>query len=93
MGFDDLYSSPGIFVPVMKTLAFWFVLCECISFIRTLGTHNNKIIKLHHVTHTHSISTDISLIVKSRQEISLFRTRSNSFTDCASRVTSTVLHG
>ena len=26
----------------------------CISFIRTLGTHNKQIIKLHHVTHTHS---------------------------------------
>ena len=67
--------------------------CGCISFIRTLGTHNKHIIKLHHVTHTHSISADISLIVKSRSEIALFRTRSNSFTNCASRVTSTVLHG
>ena len=41
----------------------------CISFIRTLGTHNKQIIKLHHVTHMHSISADISLIVKSRREI------------------------
>ena len=65
----------------------------CISFIRTLGTHNKRIIELHHVTHTHSISAHISLIVKSRREMSLFLTRSNSFTNCASRVTSTVLHG
>ena len=65
----------------------------CISCIRTLGTHNKRIIELHHVIHTHSISADISLIVKLRREISLFRTRSNSFTNCASRVTSTVLHG
>ena len=68
------------------------IACVCISFIRTLGTHNKQIIKLHHVTHTHSISAD-SEIVKSRREISLFRTRSNSFTNCASRVMSTVLHG
>ena len=67
--------------------------CVCISFICTLDTHNKQIIKLHHVTHTHSISADVSLIVKSRREISLFRTRNNSFTNCASRVTSTVLHG
>ena len=38
----------------------------CISFIRTLGTHNKQIIKSHHITHTHSISADISFIVKSR---------------------------
>ena len=47
--------------------------CVCISFICTLGTHNKQIIKLHHVTHTHSISADISLIANSRREIYLFR--------------------
>ena len=46
------------------------------------------IIKFHHVAHTHLISADISLLVKSRRKILLYRTRSNSFTNCASRVTS-----
>ena len=37
----------------------------CISFIHTLGTHTNQIIVTSRNTHTHSISADISLIVKS----------------------------
>ena len=50
-------------------MEFIYLFILCISFIHTLGTRNKHIIKLHHVTHTHSISADISLIVKSRREI------------------------